>query len=905
MPEREASLQAPRTATSILYLRRVISTGGAHVTQPTAWQRQPQRLQCGRSGKGRELDVRRNLTKLSTLFTLGAVLACAAAIATTVILVNRGFRQQALVEAESKARILLDRNWATHTYFSQIMKPRLLEWTAPLRSGDYFEPSWMSSTFAVREIDKYFQTANDAGYYLKDAAVNARSPDNEADEFEKAFLEELNRDPTLESRSAARKIGGRSYYVILRKGEMMEESCLLCHGDPADAPGDLARLYGPERSFHRRVGDLISVISLRVPLSQAYAQTDRLSRRLIGLLVALLCALSTALILLNRRLVVLPMRRVQQKALQIAADRDHVGETIPVPFGRELGDLAAAFNTMSAGLRFERDRLEERVAQRTAEITAANKQLVGEIAERKQTEESLRQQRDFAESLVETAQAIVLVLDTEGRIVRFNPYMEQISGYRLEEVRGADWFSTFLPERDRPRVRDLFQRAIGDIHTRGNVNPIVTKDGREREIEWYDKTLKDAQGAVVGLLSVGQDITERRRAEEEKRSLELRVHHSQKLESLGILAGGIAHDFNNLLMVVLGNTEVTLRHLPSASPARPGIEAIGKAARRAAELTNQMLAYSGRGTFVVGNIDLSQTLEGMAQLLRASVPKRVRLEMRLAPGLPAVQADVAQMQNVVMSLVINAAEAIGEKSDGQIVVETGVRDCEEECLRHSRLPEKRPPGRYVFLSVSDTGCGIEEQAKGRIFEPFYTTKSMGRGLSLAAVSGVVQGHGGAIMLESTVGKGTSLTVLLPALSEKPEAGIDGANPAKGGQPEAAGTVLLVDDEEAVLEVVRLMLEEMGFSVLVAADGPKALEVFEEHAGEIGCVLLDLTMPGMNGEEVFERIRGIRGDARVILSSGYSEADLKVRYGGKGIAGFLQKPYRYESLAAVMGAVARG
>ena len=854
---------------------------------------------------GRELNMRRNLIRLSTLFMLGAALVCMAAIATTVVLVNRGVRQQALVEAKSKARILLDRNGATHTYFSQIMKPRILEWTAPLRSTDYFEPSWMSSTFAVRAIDKYFQIANDAGYYLKDAAVNARSPDNEADEFEKAFLEELNRDPTVELRSAVRRIGDRNYYVVLRRGEVMEESCLLCHGDPAAAPGNLVRFYGPERSFRRRVGETVSVISVRVPLSQAYAQSDRLSRRLTGVLVSILCALSAALVLLNRQFAAAPLRRIQEKALQIAADRDHVGEMIPVPFGRELSGLASAFNAMSAGLRIEKDRLEERVAQRTAEITSANERLTTEIAVRRQAEESLREQRDFAESLVETAQTIVLVLDTEGRIVRFNPYMEQISGRRLEEVRGADWFSTFLPERDRSRIRDLFLRAIGGIRTQGNVNLIVTRDGDERDIEWYDQTLKDSHGAPVGLLSVGQDVTERRRAEEERQSVQLQIQHSQKLESLGALAGGIAHDFDNLLMIVLGNVDVAQRHLPPASPIRLSVEAIGKAARRAAELTNQMLAFSGRGSFIVRNIDLSETLDGMASLLGASIPRQVRIEMRLAPGLPAVEADAAQMQQVVMNLVTNAAEAVGENAAGEIVVETGVRECGEEYLRHSRLPGKCPPGRYVFLSVSDNGCGIEKQAEEKIFEPFYTTKSVGRGLGLAAMSGIVRGHGGAIMIESTVGKGASFSVLFPALSEKPEAGTDGADPARGAGPERAGTVLLVDDEEAVVDVVRMMLEEMGFSVLVATDGPKAVAIFEEHGDEIGTVLLDLTMPGMNGEEVFERIREIRGDARVILSSGYSEVDLQERYGGKGIAGFLQKPYGYEGLAAVMAVVARG
>ena len=457
--------------------------------------------------------------KIGTLLNLSLVLVSVAAAITIVVLVNRTMGRQALVEAESKARILLDRNMATHTYFSQLMKPRLFEWTAPFRSIDYFDPAWMSSTYAIRRIDAYFQSLNPAGYYVKDAAVNARYPDNEADGYERAFLEELNKDSKLAARSEVRMIDGQPFLAVLRRGEVMEESCLHCHGDPANAPGDLVREYGPERSFNRQVGEIVSVISLRVPLSIAFTQADRVSWQLSGLLLLFLSALFFAQFWISRRVLLTPVKMIRDKALQIVNDETYLGEVIPLPFGSELKELTATFNSLSVGLRSSRDHLEERISERTADLNASNRRLEHEIAERRQAEEALRQERDYAQSLVETAQTIVLVLDTEGRIVRFNAYLEEITAYSLSEVRGADWFATFLPERDRIRTREVFTRALSDIQTRGNVNPIVTKDGREREIEWYDKTLKTADGTVVGLLCIGQDMTERVQAEKERERL--------------------------------------------------------------------------------------------------------------------------------------------------------------------------------------------------------------------------------------------------------------------------------------------------------------------------------------------------------------------------------------------------
>ncbi len=337
---------------------------------------------------------------LSTVLNLGIGLVFVVAGVIVVLLVNRSMRQQALVEAESKALILLDRNLATHTYFSEIMKPRLFEWSASFRSDEYFEPSWMSSTYAVRQIDQYFKSLSPADYYIKDAAINARSPDNEANDYEREYLEELNASPESEPRSDVRILEGEPYLVVLRPGEVMEESCLRCHGNPDDAPVDMVRYYGPDRSFARTVGEVVSTISIRVPLAEAYGKADRFSLQLSGLLVLLLLFLFVVQSSLYRRLLIVPLGAIRAKANRIATSTEHLGEEIRAPRGRELKELAGALNTMSVSLRRNRDQLESRVEERTAELSQVNTQLGQEITRRRQAEQGLRVYSERLEEMV-------------------------------------------------------------------------------------------------------------------------------------------------------------------------------------------------------------------------------------------------------------------------------------------------------------------------------------------------------------------------------------------------------------------------------------------------------------------------------------------------------------------------
>jgi len=338
--------------------------------------------------------------KISILLNFTVAVAFVASAVLLIIMVNREQREQALEQAKSKARVMLDRNLATHTYFTRQLKPNVMELTEPVRSWDYFDPAWMSSTYAVREMDKYFKELSDDTYYYKEGAINARSPENEADAYESAFIKKLNEDPTLMEQSDIRILDGKPYFVTLRRGEVMEKACLQCHSTPGNAPGDLVKQYGPERSFGRHEGEVVSAISIRIPLATAYAHADRLSLVLSELLLLFLVGLFGIQFTFSRQWLFKPLEALRTKALEISTNRNQVGEEIPPPFGRELAELTRAFNAMSVSLRRERDHLEENVRERTAQLEEVNAQLQQDIAERKQVESSLKKANEQLQSQV-------------------------------------------------------------------------------------------------------------------------------------------------------------------------------------------------------------------------------------------------------------------------------------------------------------------------------------------------------------------------------------------------------------------------------------------------------------------------------------------------------------------------
>jgi signal transduction histidine kinase len=390
--------------------------------------------------------------------------------------------------------------------------------------------------------------------------------------------------------------------------------------------------------------------------------------------------------------------------------------------------------------------------------------------------------------------------------------------------------------------------------------------------------------------------------------LEKQMQQAQKLESLGVLAGGIAHDFNNLLMGILGNADPKLFDVPQDSRDGERIAAISKAAEQAADLCRQMLAYSGMGQFAMKKTDLNQVVDKVTRLLKASVSKKAVFKQNLGEALPLIEADDVRLRQVIINLITNAAEAIGDKG-GELTVSTSLCDCDQAYLDTCYLNESLSPGPCVKLEIRDTGCGMDQKQIVRIFDSFYTTKFPGRGLGLSAVLGIVRGHSGALRVESEPGKGSAFTVLFPCAGEEKEPELSQTPETAPGQETASGleavewrgegTILVVDDEEIVRDVTSLMLEKMGFAALTANDGAEGVRVFQEHQDEIAAVLLDMSMPQMDGEETLRELRRIKANVRVVMSSGYES-----RKSGEDIAkldvdGFLQKPYLLNDLSLML------
>jgi PAS domain S-box-containing protein len=511
-------------------------------------------------------------------------------------------------------------------------------------------------------------------------------------------------------------------------------------------------------------------------------------------------------------------------------------------------------------------------------------QRVEAIAELAESEERYR-------ILSETTRDMIVEFDSEATVLFASPSCEEVLGYTPEMLVGRVGFPLVHPD-DVERTTESFMSALKEEGpVRDEPHRLQHRDGSWRWFDGVGVSFRRADGEIR-VLTVTRDVTQRVEAEAKKRELEENLRQMQKLESLGVLAGGIAHDFNNLLTPILGNASLALLDLPANSPARTRIDRIRGAALRAAALTNQMLAYAGAEPVAVEPIDLSRVVRELSQLLDSSISGQTTVVYSLAEDLPAIEADDAQVGQVVMNLLTNAVESVGEGA-GRISIATGTARIDSTTSLKNALGIPLAIGTYVFLDVRDDGCGMDDETRARIFDPFFTTKFTGRGLGLAAVMGVVRGHGGAIEIESEVDVGSRFRVLFPCSS--------GEFVAERGGPEAAldwrgaGTVLVVDDDEAVRELTSDSLRSVGLDVLTAADGREGIEIFERHRDEIRAVLLDRTMPNVSGEEAFDAIRRIDPDARVVLVSGYSEEQAAERFAHRGLVGFLQKPFRIEAL----------
>lgn len=530
-----------------------------------------------------------------------------------------------------------------------------------------------------------------------------------------------------------------------------------------------------------------------------------------------------------------------------------------------------------------------------------------DITERRRAEEALRESEERHRRVSEMISdyAYAFRVEPNGTLTRewVIGGFERITGFTPEESAARGGWSALIYPPDMPIALARSKRLLSGQADVSEFR-IVRKDGEIRWLRDYGQPeWSESEGRVVRIYGAAEDITARKRAEEERLEMERRLLQAQRLESLGLLAGGVAHDFNNLLMVISGNLDLALLDLPASSPIRRSIEDALQAARHAADLTRQLLAYAGKGRFTLARLNLNAFVEENAHLFRTAIPKTVTLSLNLAPNLPAIEADPGQIQQVVMNLLTNAAEAIGD-APGTIFLSTSIVEADAAFLAQSRLPEVPPPGRYVSLEVADSGCGMDEATLERIFEPFFSTKFTGRGLGMSAVAGIVRGHGGAILIQSAVGQGTTVRVLFPAIETEAQP----KEPPQQGKrvvPRIAPvgnllnrTALVVDDESSVRQVAEWMFRRMGFQTLSAASGPEALDILRRQ-GPVSIVLLDLSMPGMDGLTTLAEMRRLMPNLNIILSSGYNEQAVSQRFTRQGEAAFIQKPFEYSALRALV------
>ncbi|MDQ6963795.1 MAG: response regulator, partial [Mariprofundales bacterium] len=393
------------------------------------------------------------------------------------------------------------------------------------------------------------------------------------------------------------------------------------------------------------------------------------------------------------------------------------------------------------------------------------------------------------------------------------------------------------------------------------------------------------------LVGIDRDVTE-------ERVRATRLESAQRLESLGVLAGGIAHDFNNILTAIRGNTVLAQRNCRASNTAY--LQRIEEGTERAADLCQQMLAYAGKGQSVIEPLNLSTLVDEISKLITISIDQRVTLNIKLAERLPPVEGDRSQLQQIILNLITNANEAIIEQpswSEGSITVVTSLCEISAGELARSLCDTTLQPGECVALDVYDNGCGMDRQIVERMFEPFFTTKFTGRGLGMSAVLGIVQSHNGALLVESEPNEGSHFRLLLPP-TEMPLVEPDLPEVVEQ-RPSPSALILIIDDEEVIREMVAELLQDVGLRTIVAEDGARGVELFRQHKVEVAAVLLDMTMPGMDGEVCFQELRAIRDDIPVVISSGYAEQDIYQTFGEDMLAGFLHKPFNPAKLQAMI------
>jgi PAS domain S-box-containing protein len=541
------------------------------------------------------------------------------------------------------------------------------------------------------------------------------------------------------------------------------------------------------------------------------------------------------------------------------------------------------------------------VHQRTNQLAEANSRLKAEIGERVEAENALSYERNLLRTLLDRLPDAVFLMNRAGCYIMLNDEHRRL--LRLDQR--DDALGRPVREVGPPRLAEALDEGrervanTGETELSRDIPPLPGDPGPDLFLNISRVPLRQADGTVDRLVVLVRDVTSARKAEAERQEFDRRLQDTQKLESLGLIAGGVAHDFNNLLTVVKGNVSLARMDIPDDSPIAPYLEEIDQTVVRAADLCRQMLAYAGKGRFVVRLFDLSTVAQETIDLIRLSVSKKAVVDLHLATGLPAISGDTTQIRQILLNLAINASEALGE-GGGVIRISTSLLRADRKFLADAILGADLSEGEYVCLAVSDNGSGMAPETLKHIFDPFFTTKFLGRGLGLAAVLGIVRSHKGAVHVASEPGKGATFTLLLPCATGPAELAAGPASAESSWRGE--GALLVVEDEASVRAVTAGLLERKGFTVVLAADGRDGADRFAAAPDQFRAVLLDLTMPHLNGEEALHEIRRLHPKIPVLLMSGFSSHEAENRFAGLDLNGFLQKPFGAEQLLTAVRAM---
>lgn len=807
-----------------------------------------------------KLKVRLNIASF-VMLVIASILIVAA--------VNYFEKKQAIAIAEKKSLILLQHNLAIHNYFNKHLKPKIFAHTNGNRNPDYFDSTWMSSTYAVREIFNSYEKYSEHRYYYKEAAINARSPHNEADDFERDFIQRLNKDKNFQKTSGVRDFDGKPYYYALMRGESMEEGCMRCHSTPDKAPSGLVKAYGPARSFNRSVGEVVSAVSIHIPLAEAYNQANSFSIKLSAVLLSLLFVMFILQSKLIDSLVLAPLNYFKSRADAIARDTENLGLSIPETFTQEMNDIAGSFNKMSYRLKAFMDGLDDTIHERTKSLSESEARFRGY----------------FNMPLIGIA-----INDVNKGWLDVNQHLCNMLGYTKEELALLTWAELTHPDDLAAAVAKFESLMRHEIDQYEMEKRYIRNDGTVLHVGLAVSCVRKSNGRPDYTIALVQDICDRKHADEEKARLVSQLHQAQKMESIGSLAGGVAHDFNNKLSVILGYT--SLACIESDPDTLRGYHhEIRKAAEQSADLTRQLLAFARKQTITPIVLNLNETITGMLKMLDRLIGENIQLIWQPMDDLWLLKLDPSQVDQILANLCVNARDAIAK--DGKITIETDNCMIDENYI--TQHPEAKP-GDYVHLTVSDNGCGMSKETLDRIFEPFFTTKDTvkGTGLGLATVFDIVKQNNGFINVYSESGIGTTFSIYIPRYAGKsmPNKTADLAAPVADGQE----TILLVEDELAILNMASKILSNQGYMVLSANTATEAIRLVKANTREIDLLITDVIMPEMNGKDLFQELRSLSPNLKTIFMSGYT-ADTISRHGvlDEGV-NFIQKPFSLPDLA---------